>query len=75
MKNVMSDRKSLFEGLDRKLDRAEQRKQNKTKLVKGKRVWGKSEGKQVPTSKSPLLVESHREQLSQQPIVIQCEQA
>lgn len=39
MKNVMSDRKSLFEELDRKLDRAEKRKQNKT--GKGKESVGK----------------------------------
>lgn len=58
MKNVMSGMKSLFEGLSRKQDRAEKRKQSKIgkllKLVKG--VGGKSGGKLVPISKRPLLV-------------------
>lgn len=68
MKNVMSGMKSLFEGLSRKQDRAEKRKQSKIGKLKGSRgeIWRKTGANFQETSPS----ESHREQLFQQQIVI-----
>ena len=70
IKNVISDVKCLFKGLNRELARAEKMKQRK--FVKGKECGGKSGGKLVSTSKSPLLMESHRKQLFQQQIMTMC---
>lgn len=58
---------SLFERLSRYSDRGSEEQK---KIVTGKGLWRKSGERQVPSPKSPLLVEPHRKQSLQQQMIM-----